>query len=207
MNYIYLASQSPRRRELLRQIGVRFESLMLRLASPRGADVDETQRRAEPAAEYVERLSREKAEFGLRSLALRSLLARPVLSADTVVIVDDQVLGKPTNAAEATEFLRRLSGRTHEVRTSIALGHFESSEKTQILQATSVTQVTFRKLNADEIERYCGTTEPYDKAGGYAIQGLAAVFIQRIEGSYSGVMGLPLFETARLLQEAGVSVL
>lgn len=207
MNYIYLASQSPRRRELLRQIGVRFESLMLRIAAPRGADVDETQRRGEPATEYVERLSREKAEFGLRSLSLRSLLSRPVLSADTVVIVDDQVLGKPANTFEATEFLRRLSGRTHEVRTSIALGRFESGEKTQTLQATSVTQVTFRKISVDEIERYCATTEPYDKAGGYAIQGLAAVFIQRIEGSYSGVMGLPLFETAQLLQDAGVTVL
>ncbi len=207
MNYIYLASRSPRRRELLRQIGVRFEPMMLRLAMPRGPDVDEAQQRGETAADYVERISREKAHFGLRSLALRSLLPRPVLSADTVVIVDGHVLGKPADKPEASEFMRRLSGRTHEVRTCVALGQLGMNDQSQVLQATSVTQVTFRKVSVDEIERYCATSEPYDKAGGYAIQGLAAIFIERIEGSYSGVMGLPLFETAQLLAQAGVEVL
>ena len=207
MNYIYLASRSPRRRELLRQIGVRFEPLMLRLTTPRGPDVDEAQQRNETAADYVERICREKAHFGLHSLSLRSLLPRPVLAADTVVILDGQVIGKPANAAEAGEFMRRLSGRTHVVRTAVALGIFEGSDQPNVLQITNVTQVTFRKISVDEIERYCATSEPYDKAGGYAIQGLAAVFVERIEGSYSGVMGLPLFETAQLLSRAGVEVL
>lgn len=207
MNYIYLASSSPRRRELLRQIGVRFEPLMLRLTQPRGPDVDEAQAPNETAAHYVERVSREKVQFGLHSLSLRSLLPRPVLSADTVVIVDGHVLGKPADASQATDFMRRLSGRTHEVRTAVTLGVPEGANPAQVLQLTSVTQVRFRKLNADEIERYCATSEPYDKAGGYAIQGLAAIFVEHIEGSYTGVMGLPLFETAQLLQRSGVEVL
>ncbi|MBA3253766.1 MAG: Maf family protein [Burkholderiaceae bacterium] len=130
------------------------------------------------------------------------MLYRPVLSADTVVIVDGSVLAKPANVEQAREFMRRLSGRTHEVRTAVALA-MEGS----VTAAISVSHVTLRVLAKDEIERYCATAEPYDKAGGYAIQGLAAIFIDRIEGSYSGVMGLPLFETARLLTQAGLKVL
>ena len=200
---IYLASRSPRRRELLKQIGVKFDPLLLRLASPRGGpDVDEAQKSGESAADYVERTAREKAAFGLKVLGMRSLLYRPVLAADTVVIVDGEVLAKPANPDEAAAFLRRLSGRTHEVRTSIAL-----AIQGPLLAATSVSTVTFRALDAGEIKRYCATPEPYDKAGGYGIQGLAAVFIERIEGSYTGVMGLPLFETAQLLGKAGLKVL
>ncbi|HQR76353.1 MAG: Maf family protein [Betaproteobacteria bacterium] len=200
---IYLASRSPRRRELLKQIGVKFDPLLLRLASPRGApDVDEAQKSGESAADYVERTAREKAAFGLKVLGMRSLLYRPVLAADTVVIVDGEVLAKPANPDEAAEFLRRLAGRTHEVRTTIAL-----AIQGPLLAATSVSTVTFRTIDAGEIKRYCATPEPYDKAGGYGIQGLAAVFIERIEGSYTGVMGLPLYETAQLLSKTGIKVL
>jgi septum formation protein len=199
---IYLASRSPRRRELLKQIGVRFDPLLLRLATPRGPDVDESQHAGESAADYVDRTAREKATRGLEVLSMRSMLYRPVLAADTVVIVDDEVLPKPTDRAQAAEFMRRLSGRTHEVRTAVAL-----AIEGPVLAATSVSQVAFRKLDDAEIQRYCASAEPYDKAGGYAIQGIAAVFIERIEGSYSGVMGLPLFETARLLTQAGLRVL
>ncbi len=203
---IYLASRSPRRRELLRQIGVRFEPLMLRLASPRGPDIDEAQHPGESAVDYVERTAREKAAFGQRVLAMRSMLHKPVLAADTVVILDGEVLGKPANRAEATGFLRRLCGRAHEVRTTVALA-IGTGSAARVLAATSVTSVTLRALAEHEIERYCATAEPYDKAGGYGIQGLAAIFVERIEGSYTGVMGLPLFETAQLLQQAGIKVL
>ncbi len=199
---VYLASRSPRRRELLKQIGIKFDPLLLRLANPRGPDVDESPQPGEPCGDYVERIAREKASFGLDVLRMRSMLYRPVLSADTAVIVDGDILAKPANVEQARAFLRRLSGRTHEVRTAVALA-MEGSLTT----ATSVSQVTLRVLAEDEVERYSATSEPYDKAGGYAIQGLASIFIERIEGSYSGVMGLPLFETARLLAQAGLKVL
>lgn len=199
---IYLASRSPRRRELLKQLGVKFDPLLLRLAAPRGPDVDESQHAGESAGDYVERTAREKAAFGLQVLGMRSMLPRPVLAADTVVIVDGEVLGKPTDRAQAAEFLRRLSGRTHQVRTAVAL-----AMEGPLLADTSISTVSFRALNDDEIQRYCATPEPYDKAGGYAIQGLAALFVERIEGSYTGVMGLPLFETGRLLQRAGINIL
>lgn len=199
---IYLASRSPRRRELLKQIGVKFDPLLLRLAAPRGPDVDEAQHEGESAAEYVDRTAREKATRGLEILGMRSMLYRPVLAADTVVILDGEVLPKPADRAQAAAFMRRLSGRTHEVRTAVAL-----AIEGPVLAATSVSQVVFRALDDDEIQRYCATGEPYDKAGGYGIQGLASVFIERIEGSYTGVMGLPLFETARLLSQAGLKVL
>jgi septum formation protein len=202
---IYLASRSPRRRDLLKQIGVRFEPLLLRLASPRGPDLDELQHKGETPAQYVVRTAREKAQFGGAILAQRSMLARPVLAADTVVIVDADVLGKPANRQQAGDFLRRLSGRAHEVRTAVALS-VRAGNSVHVLEAVSVSQVFFRKLADPEIERYAQTAEPYDKAGGYAIQGLAAVFIERIEGSYTGIMGLPLFETAQLLKQAGISI-
>ena len=199
---IYLASRSPRRKELLKQLGVKFDPLLLRLAGPRGPDVDEAQRPDESAADYVERTAREKAAFGLQVLTMRSMLHRPVLAADTVVIVDGEVLGKPADRTQAATFLRRLSGRTHEVRTAVAL----AMEGPQLCE-TSASLVTFRAMTDDEIQRYCATPEPYDKAGGYGIQGLAALFIERIEGSYTGVMGLPLFETGRMLVQAGMKLL
>jgi septum formation protein len=199
---IYLASRSPRRRDLLKQLGVKFDPLLLRLSGPRGADIDETQHPGEPAADYVHRTACEKAAFGLRVLGMRSMVNRPVLAADTVVIVDGEVLGKPADRAEAELFIKRLSGRTHEVRTVVAL-----AMEGPVMSETSVSSVTFRAVTDDEAQRYCATSEPYDKAGGYGIQGLAALFIERIEGSYTGVMGLPLFETGRLLAHAGIKLL
>jgi septum formation protein len=206
---IYLASRSPRRRELLKQIGVRFEPLLIRLASPRAVDVDEQQHDGEPADRYVERIAYEKAEHGVQVLALRSMLPRPVLAADTVVILDGEVLGKPVDKAQAADFLRRLSGRAHEVRTAVALGMPGGGAMgtgARVLRALSVSTVTFRALEASEIDRYVATGDPFDKAGGYGIQSLAAVFVERLEGSYTGVMGLPLFETAQLLKHAGIAV-
>jgi septum formation protein len=199
---IYLASRSPRRRDLLKQLGVKFDPLLLRLAGPRGPDVDETQQPGETAEQYVERTACQKAAFGLRVLGMRSMLHRPVLAADTVVIVDGEVLGKPADRTEAAGYLRRLSGRVHEVRTTVAL-----AMEGPVMSETSISQVTFRALTDDEIERYCATPEPYDKAGGYGVQGLAALFVERIEGSYTGVVGLPLFETGRLLMHAGMKLL
>jgi septum formation protein len=201
MTPIYLASRSPRRRELLKQIGVRFDPLLLRLAGPRGADVDELQHADEPAERYVERTAREKAAFGAQVTRMRGMLPRPVLAADTVVIVDGEILGKPADAVEATAFLKRLAGRSHEVRTAVAV-----ATEGPVLETLSVSTVRFRALADDEIRRYIASGEPFDKAGGYGIQGLAGAFVEHIEGSYTGIMGLPVFETAQLLAELGVRV-
>ncbi len=202
---LYLASRSPRRRELLKQIGVRFEPLLIRLASQREIDVDELQHDGEPADRYVERIAHEKAEHGVQALAMRSMLPKPVLAADTVVILDGEVLGKPVDKAQAADFLQRLSGRRHEVRTAVALG-LPGGSNARVLRAVSISTVTFRKLEAAEIAQYIATGDPMDKAGGYGIQSLAAVFIEHLEGSYTGVMGLPLFETAQLLKQGGLPV-
>ena len=204
MTDIYLASRSPRRRELLRQIGVRFEPLVLRLAQPRGADIDETPHPGESAADFAARVATAKAGFGLQVLGMRHLAVHPVLAADTVVTVDGEILGKPADRAEAAAFLRRLSGRTHEVRTFVALA-CGSATRPDLVTAESVSAVRFAALAEGQIERYCAGGEPYDKAGGYAIQGMAATFIEHLDGSYSGVMGLPLFETAQLLRRAGIA--
>ncbi len=206
MTDLYLASRSSRRRELLKQIGVRFEPLLLRLSQPRGPDIDEEQHADESAAAYVERIAHAKAEYGLRVIMMRSMLMKPVLAADTIVIVDGEVLGKPANPDAAAASLRRLSGRAHEVRTSVALA-FGGVTTPRVNVVTSTTLVRMRAIRDEEVTCYCATAEPYDKAGGYAIQGLAAIFIDRIEGSYSGVMGLPLAETAELLKQAGMPVL
>jgi len=203
---IYLASRSPRRRELLHQIGVRFETLLLRVAPNRGMDVDEFQRASESAQSYVERVAWEKAVCGRRVLEVRTQVFRPVLAADTIVLLDGEVLGKPENAAQAARFLRRLAGRTHEVRTAVALAAAPGLNVAPLV-ATSVSQVTMLPLSDEEIDRYGASNEPLDKAGGYAIQGRAAIFIEKLEGSYSGVVGLPLAETAALLTRAGIRVL
>jgi septum formation protein len=203
---IYLASRSPRRRELLHQIGVRFETLLLRVAPNRGMDVDEFQHASESAQSYVERVAWEKAVCGRRVLEARTQVFRPVLAADTIVVLDGEVLGKPNNAAQAARFLRRLAGRTHEVWTAVALAAAPGLNVAPLV-ATSVSQVTMRPISDEEIDRYGASNEPLDKAGGYAIQGRAAVFIEKLEGSYSGVVGLPLAETAALLVRAGIRVL
>jgi septum formation protein len=199
---IYLASKSPRRRELLRQVGVEFELLSLRTDATRGPDVSEAERPGEAPLDYVARVAHEKGAFAWKILALRRMPLRPVLSADTTVTIDGQILGKPANADEAVAMLERLSGRTHQVLTSVALHHVDLAE-----QVTQVSNVRFTKLSPAAIKAYCATSEPYDKAGAYGIQGLAALFIEHIEGSHSGIMGLPVFETAQLLRKAGVEFL
>lgn len=199
---IYLASKSPRRRELLRQIGVEFELLLLRDHTPRGPEVTEIVLPNERAEDYVARVTLEKAAFAQKTMWWRKLPLRPILAADTSVVLDGRVLGKPANVSEATEMMRALSGRTHQVLTHVAILHGE-----QTLQITQRSDVAFAKLSDEVIQAYCATAEPYDKAGGYGIQGQAALFIQVIAGSYSGIMGLPLFETGKLLEQAGLHIL
>jgi septum formation protein len=198
---IYLASKSPRRRELLRQIGVEFELLMLRNDTMRGPDVSELELPDEAAADYVARVANEKAAFAWNIVQSRRLPVRPVLAADTTVTIDGKILGKPASREEAIHMLELLSGRTHQVLTSVAVHHTGMAE-----QVTQVSDVRFATLSMASIKAYCATTEPYDKAGGYGIQGLAALFVAHIDGSHSGIMGLPLYETARLLRQAGLSL-
>ena len=199
---IYLASKSPRRRELLRQIGVEFELLLLRDHTPRGPEVSEIILPNERAEDYVARVTLEKAAFAQKTMWWRKLPLRPILAADTTVVLDGRILGKPANEAEAIEMMQALSGRTHQVLTHVAVLHSE-----QTYQTTQRSDVTFAKLSDETIRAYCTTAEPYDKAGGYGIQGQAAFFIQNIAGSYSGIMGLPLFETGKLLEQAGLRIL
>jgi len=186
---IVLASASERRSRLLTQIGVRHESL--------AADLDEDPRPGESPADYVQRLARDKALAGLAALGGRTDL--PVLAADTTVVLDGRIIGKPSGEPECVAMLMTLSGRTHEVMTAVAL-----AAGSDLRTAMNVSRVTFRALDLQECRRYWATGEPAGKAGGYAVQGLAAVFISRLEGSFSCVMGLPLFETAALLDAAGV---
>ena len=192
---IYLASRSPRRRELLDQLGVAHEVLL----PPPSDGPDEPQLPGEPAADYVRRTAREKALQGVAEMTRRGLPAHPLLAADTTVILDGGVLGKPLDRADAIRILALLSGSRHEVHTAVALCH-----QGVLHEDVSITTVRFRPMARDEIERYCDSGEPYDKAGAYGIQGLGGIFVERIEGSYTGVMGLPLFETARLLSQAGI---
>jgi septum formation protein len=198
---IYLASQSPRRRELLHQIGVRFDLLLFRGTGREDGGVDESVLSGEPVEDYVVRIARVKAAHGARLIALRRQLPRPVLAADTTVDVDGDIIGKPRDAAEATAILKRLSGRSHRVLTAVALAGWDRLE-----HVLSVSEVRFRSLDADEIRRYVAGGEPMDKAGAYGIQGRAAVFVEEIAGSHSGIMGLPLCETALLLRRFGYPV-
>lgn len=196
---IYLASRSPRRRELLRQIGVSFEIIPLREAPRHPADVDETPRTGETPDAYVLRVAREKARAAANIARARRLATRPVLAADTTVVCDDAILGKPENAAAAARMLESLAGREHRVLTAIAVASGDD-----IVTRVSASRVWFRALAPAEIRRYVATGESTDKAGAYAVQGRAAAFITRIEGSYSGIMGLPLAETADLLRSHGI---
>ncbi|AJE22413.1 Maf family protein [Azotobacter chroococcum] len=185
---LYLASGSPRRRELLTQIGVPFV--------PLSVAIDETPAPDETPAAYVERLARGKAAAGLASLADRQAV---VLGADTTVVLDGRILGKPGERAEALAMLQALGGREHEVLTAVALAAVGRSAVRVVR-----SRVAFRPLTCAEAEAYWATGEPLDKAGGYAIQGFAAVFVSHLEGSYSAVVGLPLCETAQLLAEFGI---
>ncbi|MEE9101423.1 Maf family protein [Pseudomonas nitroreducens] len=189
MSQLYLASSSPRRRELLTQIGLPFHIVP--------ASVDETPQAGESAVAYVERLAREKALAGLHFLAQRADVC--VLGADTAVVLDGRILGKPADRAEALGMLQALSGREHEVLTAVAVANRDRCEARVVS-----SRVTFRSVSMEEAERYWDTGEPHDKAGGYAIQGLAAVFVSRVEGSYSAVVGLPLCETAALLADFSI---
>lgn len=198
---VYLASKSPRRQELLRQIGIEFEELLVREAAGRRRDIVETPRKDEPALEYVKRIARTKAAVGWHQMNRRELPPRPVLAADTEVVIDGEVLGKPDGAANAIAMLERLSGNTHAVLTAVAVRWHA-----QVMLAVSTSRVSFRTLSRDEVERYVATGEPFDKAGGYGIQGRAAAFIRHLDGSYSGVMGLPLFETTGILAKIGYHV-
>jgi septum formation protein len=189
LDFIYLASASPRRRELLQQIGVPFRVV--------ATAVDEAVLPGEAPRAYVTRLAAAKADAGWQSS--RDATDTPVLAADTAVVLDGKILGKPADREDAEGMLRQLSGRTHEVLTAIAL-RAASGLQSRI----SRSEVTFRRITADEAQAYWETGEPSDKAGAYAIQGRAAIFVADLRGSYSGVMGLPLFETADLLSDAGV---
>jgi septum formation protein len=193
---IYLASRSPRRRELLSQVGVRYHLLLFRSRPDSPPDVDETVLPNEQPDVYVERVARAKVQAGWRLLRLRNLPFAPVLAADTTVALDRQILGKPVDRKEAGEMLAALSGRRHDVFTAVALMRDE-----RIDSAVSRSEVQFKQLSPEEIAQYIATGECDDKAGAYAIQGRAARFIMELRGSYSGVMGLPLFETGQLLDK------
>ncbi len=195
---IYLASRSPRRRELLAQIDVRFHLLMFR-ADPRAdADISEEVLPGEAADAYVLRVSRAKAEAGWKRVTLRNIPRAPVLAADTTVTVDSHIFAKPENRQEAASMLAALSGRRHEVLSAVSL-KFEDRLETAI----SRTEVEFRALTEDEIKHYVATGEGDDKAGGYAIQGRAAQFVVEIRGSYTGVIGLPIYETVQIMERLG----
>ena len=189
-DFIYLASASPRREELLRQIGVPFAA--------RPVKIEEQRLPQEPPADYVRRTARAKVEAVWASPAVQAE-PRPVLAADTAVVVDERVFGKPVDTAQALEMLEALSGRSHVVLTAVALRAPGAAE-----ELLSRTEVRFRATTHEERVAYCATGEPLDKAGAYAIQGLGALFVERLEGSYSGVVGLPLLETAMLLGRFGL---
>lgn len=196
-DFIYLASQSPRRRQLLEQLGVRHELL---LAGPEeDAETLEAEIAGELPAHYVERVTRAKLVAARRRLAARKLPPAPILCSDTTVALGARVLGKPADAAHAQATLAMLSGRTHRVITAVALAWGRRSAL-----AVSVSRVTFADVSDAQIAHYVATGEPFGKAGAYAIQSAAAAWISHIEGSYSGIMGLPLYETAQLLRQARV---
>lgn len=198
---LYLASASPRRRELLAQIGLRIEVVP--------QSVPEQHLDTESPEQYVQRLALEKAQAGLAMLGENR--QRPVLGADTAVVVDGRVLGKPADESDALVMFRQLSGRKHRVLSAVAvvgkgnLGQYRVEYQERV--CLSQSWVHFRAVTDAECQAYWRTGEPADKAGGYGIQGLAALFIERLEGSYSGVMGLPLFETGELLRQFGIQVL
>jgi len=188
---LVLASGSPRRRELLDQIGAHYQVMV--------ADVDESVLEQEMPAAYVQRLATLKAIQVSRVVEFEAV----VLGADTAVVMDQVILGKPETPAHAEEMLNLLSGQTHQVYSAVSVVMPDQT----VHQCMSVSDVTFSTLSTRWIREYCATTEPLDKAGAYAIQGCGGVFVERIEGSYSGVVGLPVFETARLLRRAGLEIL
>ncbi len=200
-DFIYLASQSPRRRQLLEQIGVRCELLLP--DATEDAEALEAERPGELPLAYVQRVTRAKLYAARQRLTQRGLPPSPILCSDTTVALGRRIHGKPRDAADAAAILQQLSGRTHRVITAVAVGVMTSSGTSESL-AVSTSRVTFTDLDAATIERYIASGEPFGKAGAYAIQGAAGAWVTRIDGSYTGIMGLPLFETAELLRAVGV---
>ena len=189
---IYLASRSPRRRELLHQIGVDFETLIGEV------EVDETPLAGEAPAAYVERVTRAKAAQGLQIIHERRLIVHPVLSADTTLEFNGEIIGKPVDAADAQAILQRLSGQVHRVITGVAV-----CDEQRCAYVQSISEVRFRTIDDEEIRHYVLSGEPMDKAGAYGIQGKAGLFVAHIAGSYTGIMGLPVCETGELLKQFG----
>lgn len=196
---IYLASRSPRRREILTQIGICHELLFVRDAPGRPADIDETPRPGEIPSDYVVRLAREKASISWSMLSLRGWSEAPVLSADTTVSVDGCIIGKPTSPEDACEILHGLSGRVHQVLTGVAV-----RSEARLESVLSISHVRFTTLSRQAIRQYVESGEALDKAGAYGIQGRAAVFVESMTGTYTGVVGLPAFETVSLLSRLGI---
>lgn len=197
--FIYLASASPRRAELLKQLGVNFQMLL----ADRSENIEsiEEPRSKELPADYVRRVAKLKLEAARRRMVKRRLKEAPILCADTTVALGRRILGKPAHPAEAKEMLMALAGRTHRVLTAIAVSAGPHS-----LISMNVTRVEFSRFSVLAVDSYVETGEPRDKAGAYAIQGKAGTWVKRIDGSYTGVMGLPLYETAVLLRQAGIRI-
>ena len=195
---LYLASRSPRRRELLTQMGVAFDTLIFRTGLRCDPQVDESVHGGEAALDYVERVARAKADHGIDLLAERRLPMRPILAADTTLEFAGGIIGKPVDDADAAAILRRLSGQTHRVLTGVAVSHEGRTE-----YVLSVSEVRFREIDDEEIRHYVRSGEPMDKAGAYGIQGRAGLFVEHLAGSYTGVMGLPVCETGELLKRFG----
>ena len=197
---IYLASRSPRRRELLGHIGVKFHLLLFRNRPGTAPDVDEDPLADEDPRDYVMRVARAKAAAGWQRMLERNLPRAPVLAADTTVALGKRIYGKPASRPDAQAMLAELAGKRHEVLTAVVLQYED-----QVETALSASEVQFRELTPQEIQDYVATGESDDKAGAYAIQGRAALFVTEIRGSQSGIVGLPLYETAQLLQKMGAS--
>ena len=200
MSTFYLASKSPRRKEILEQLGFRPVILASNDHTLLNFAGDEVQLPQESAQDYVVRTARDKAIQALERIRIEAREPFPVLSADTTVILDGKILGKPVDIQEARHFLQLMSGRAHEVRTAVFVG----TNPNNLLGKVNVSKVWFKPLSSEEIEGYIATSQPYDKAGGYGIQGLAGAFVEKIEGSYSGIMGLPVFETVELLKQFNI---
>ena len=202
MTVIYLASRSPRRRELLVQLGVKFEMLLFREGTRQDPDTVEDAFPGENPDDYVRRVTRLKVDAAWQRVVMRRGLRRmPVLAADTTVALANEMLAKPADASDAARMLRALAGNRHRVLTAVAVAC-----EGRVEMRVSESHVTFCPLSEERIDAYVASGEPFDKAGGYGIQGRAGAFANRLEGSYTGVMGLPLFETAELLREFGVTV-
>jgi septum formation protein len=195
---IYLASKSPRRAQLLEQIGVQFELLLP--TADENAEALEATIQGESPVQYVERVTRAKADAAVTRMRLQQRRTLPILVSDTTVAIGGTIFGKPENAEHAKTILSKLSGRTHKVLTAVAVAQTVGTDDHSVKLLLCRSRIQFRRLKSSEIDQYVASGEPFGKAGAYAIQGHAAAFIAHIEGSYSGIMGLPLFETAKLLK-------